>query len=62
MERVDETSDIPQTYYDGVRARKDGLAKQPPSELSRVGRSWWLAGYNDKDIELIAQKRRRAVY
>ncbi|WP_055128552.1 hypothetical protein [Pseudomonas mediterranea] len=62
MERVNEAADIPQTYHDGVRARKEGLVKQPPSELSRVGRSWWTAGWNDKDIELIAQKRRRPVY
>lgn len=45
-------NDIPKAYWDGVEARNGQAAKSAPAWLSLTGRSWWLAGWNDRDIEL----------
>ena len=46
----DET--YPKAYFDGRNARETDRPKHAPAWLSRQGRSWWLAGWNDRDIEL----------
>lgn len=62
MARVTESHDIPQAYHDGVRARLEGEEKHAPSWLSTQGRSWFLAGWNDKDLELLSKRRQPPVY
>lgn len=49
-------------YPLGVKARQCGQDKSPPPGLNRCARSWWLAGWNDRDIEANLNRRRRAVY
>lgn len=46
-------------YKAGVEARDLGKDKTPPGGIGAQRRSWWLAGYNDRDIELqvLAEKR-----
>lgn len=39
-------------YDAGREARDLGKDKSPPGGLGAQRRSWWLAGYNDRDIEL----------
>lgn len=41
-------------YDAGREARDLGKDKSPPGGLGAQRRSWWLAGYNDRDIELQA--------
>lgn len=42
-----------QPIYDSVRtARYYNRLKEPPGDLSWEDRHWWLAGWNDKDIEI----------
>jgi hypothetical protein len=45
--------DIPDDYYDGRECRQRGGDKlaNPFSAISIKG-AWWLAGFNDMDIEL----------
>ncbi|MDD0977099.1 hypothetical protein [Pseudomonas fontis] len=45
--------DIPPIYYDGRECRHHGSGKlaNPFSAISIKG-SWWLAGFNDMDMEL----------
>jgi hypothetical protein len=45
-------TDTPIAYINGVSARTRGLPKVAPSRLSEVMRYWWLAGWNDRDMEL----------
>lgn len=47
-------------YKAGVEARDLGKDKTPPGGIGRQRRSWWLAGWNDRDIELqvLAEKKR----
>ena len=40
------------TYSAGVTARNQGLPKIAPGSLSWGWRHWWLAGWNDRDMEL----------
>lgn len=49
-------------YPLGVKARQSGQDKSPPPGLSRCARSWWLAGWNDRDIEANLNRRKRPVY
>lgn len=53
---------IPPAYYDGVAARAAELPKDAPPWLSPQGKSWWLAGFNDKDIELGLLRREPLTY
>lgn len=39
-------------YNAGVEARDQDVPKVAPGGLGRERKSWWLAGYNDRDIEL----------
>ncbi|MNJ29699.1 hypothetical protein D3C77_242740 [compost metagenome] len=45
--------DIPDDYYSGRECRQHGGAKlaNPFSAISIEG-AWWLAGFNDMDLEL----------
>jgi hypothetical protein len=44
----------PRQYYLGVKARLDGVGKLTnPNAYMQWAWSWWLAGWNDKDKELI---------
>lgn len=38
-------------YNAGREAQRIGQDKEPPSELSKVDKAWWLAGFNDADTE-----------
>jgi len=40
------------TYSAGVTARNQGLPKIAPGSLNWGWRHWWLAGWNDRDMEL----------
>lgn len=42
----------PRAYFEGRKARESGQLNDAPGYLSPVLRSWWLAGWNDRDIEL----------
>lgn len=44
----------PTCYYAGSAAREAGQAKCPPGLLEPVYRYWWLAGWNERDMELNA--------
>jgi hypothetical protein len=39
-------------YAEGKQARACNANNSPPSGLDRVLRGWWMAGWNDADIEL----------
>lgn len=43
---------LPIEYYYGYNARNRKTKKMPPGKLAPVMRYWWLAGWNDRDIEL----------
>ena len=40
------------TYHAGRNAREQGLHKSPPGHLNWEMQHWWLAGFNDRDIEI----------
>ncbi|ENB9667866.1 hypothetical protein ABJB81_006301 [Pseudomonas putida] len=43
----------PSVYYDGRECRRRGGGKMAnPFSPSSVHGAWWLAGFNDADIEL----------
>lgn len=39
-------------YQSGRNARDHHSNKSPPGHLSWEDRHWWLAGWNDRDIEI----------
>lgn len=41
----------PRAYYRGREAREAGEPKHRTGKLNAVERSWWLAGWNDCDLE-----------
>lgn len=43
---------LPRTYHAGREARQAGQSKCAPGSLSWADRHWWLAGWNDADLEL----------
>ena len=48
----DGMTGIERTYYQaGMQARDDGLACYAPGDLSWCHRHWWMAGWNDRDIQ-----------
>jgi hypothetical protein len=48
----------PRPYYQGEKARLDGVGKLTnPNAYMQWAWSWWLAGWNDKDKELIDEER-----
>ena len=50
-------------YEAGREARSLDKDKTPPGGLGAQRRSWWLAGYNDRDIELqIQAEKQRQTY
>lgn len=42
----------PRAYHMGRERRETQGSKVPPGTLSWVDRHWWLAGWNDRDMEL----------
>lgn len=46
-------------YEAGVEARDLGKDKTPPGGLGAQRRSFWLAGYNDRDIELQVERQKK---
>ena len=44
----------PQDYQDGRNARLAGMPKIAPANITPVLRYWWLAGWNDADMEYLA--------
>lgn len=42
----------PRAYHLGRERRESGGNGNPPSILGWKDRHWWLAGWNDRDIEL----------
>ena len=42
----------PRAYHMGRERREQGGNKIPPATLSLEMRHWWLAGWNDRDMEL----------
>ena len=42
----------PAIYRTGRSVREAGGRKAPPAYLSICDRHWWLAGWNDMDIEM----------
>lgn len=48
--------EYPHHYYSGRNFRSKGYPKTPPAILSEEDRYWWLAGWNDRDVELMARK------
>jgi hypothetical protein len=53
----------PREYYQGEKARLDGVGKLTnPNAYMQWAWSWWLAGWNDKDKELIDAKREAKQY
>lgn len=43
---------LPLTYYRGRASREAKEPKSPPATLTWGERHWWLAGWNDKDLEM----------
>ena len=43
---------LPTSYYGGRAHREAGGAKTPPATLTWAERHWWLAGWNDRDMEM----------
>lgn len=44
---------IPREYYAGRNSRDNGEHKHAPAWMSIEARHWWLAGWNDRDMELL---------
>lgn len=42
---------LPRAYHMGREALQAGKPKSAPSTLSTIMRFWWLAGWNDADME-----------
>ena len=43
---------FPRAYHIGRERRESGGGKVPPAFLTWAERHWWLAGWNDRDMEL----------
>lgn len=43
---------LPLPYYSGRASREAKTSKNPPAHLTWSDRHWWLAGWNDKDMEM----------
>lgn len=43
---------LPLPYYSGRASREAKTSKNPPAHLTWSERHWWLAGWNDKDMEM----------
>lgn len=46
----------PAIYLTGRSVREAGGHKAPPAYLSICDRHWWMAGWNDMDMELESVK------
>ena len=45
---------LPPPYYMGRKARTENKPKSYPPHYGMTMRHWWLAGWNDCDMELMA--------
>lgn len=43
---------LPSLYHAGRISRSNKRPKVPPSLITWADRHWWLAGWNDRDMEL----------
>lgn len=43
---------LPMAYYRGRASREAKDPKTPPATLTWGERHWWLAGWNDRDMEM----------
>ena len=43
---------LPMSYYSGRASREAKNPKTPPATLTWAERHWWLAGWNDRDMEM----------
>ena len=50
-----------EVYRAGRNARTHNSKKEPPSHLTWEERHWWLAGWNDLDIEIDSHKTQAKV-
>lgn len=46
----------PRSYFRGREARDNGMAKIVPVVYKGTDYWWWLAGWNDRDMELESVK------
>jgi len=46
----------PDSYHRGRLAREEGRAKIAPATCKNTDYWWWLAGWNDRDMELESVK------
>ena len=46
----------PRSYFRGREARDEGRAKIVPINFKDTDYWWWLAGFNDRDMELESKK------
>lgn len=46
----------PDSYHRGRLAREEGRAKIVPATHKGTDYWWWLAGFNDRDMELESKK------
>ena len=44
---------LPMSYYRGRASREAQDPKTPPATLTWAERHWWLAGWNDRDMEMV---------
>lgn len=45
-------ANLPPPYYMGRAARNKDEPKSAPPNFGTTMRHWWLAGWNDRDMEL----------
>lgn len=43
---------LPNVYYRGRASREAQDPNTPPATLTWSERHWWLAGWNDRDMEM----------
>lgn len=47
----------PEAYHEGRAGRQGNKPKSPPYAALSQGWAWWLAGWNDADIETRRKER-----
>lgn len=52
-------STFPRAYHMGRERREQDGKKEAPAILDFEMRHWWLAGWNDRDIELVGRREFR---
>lgn len=58
---MNDYGDHPRIYYDGREFRRNGASKMAnPFNPYTFHGSWWLAGFNDMDMEIEQKNPKRA--